>query len=335
MVMRDPAAMLRAKFPFYLPPPDPRSEAEIEADIAEEIAFHLEEAERELREAGESADAARALAKERFGDIDRYKHEMKRIALRERTMLQRINLVLMIVVILVVGAVSAQVYITQRYNTLALQEITNQIAEMKAGEGSQARTGYVIVEGDVEKPGRYEFGLDEDRTLRDLVKAFDISDDKVLRRRNLKYHVSSILTSEEGNRLLRDGEAYFVATQDELDGYRSELLGAAWIQITESGEHVPDGITFEVIPADDIMNMSNAPRCEVENPRDSSQILDMVFNSRNTLLMHERDPDDRMHWRYGRADAQGQWSLRDGRLYLNMLEYAPTPGEPVIFEKTE
>lgn len=128
---------IQARLPFA-GPPERRSESQIERDLEDEFAFHLEMKTRELMNEGHDLQAARGLALGSFGNVELIKKRCKRIALEERIMLQRVNFVMMIVVVMMVVAVGVQVMITQRYNTVALQDITAQIAKMRLDAAAEA-----------------------------------------------------------------------------------------------------------------------------------------------------------------------------------------------------
>lgn len=68
-----------------------KSSEEIAGEIAEELAFHLEQRARELEEQGLSPEEALARARELFGDVERTARECARIQLGERIMLVRIQ----------------------------------------------------------------------------------------------------------------------------------------------------------------------------------------------------------------------------------------------------
>lgn len=124
-----------------LPPVDPRTPQQIDRDIDDEFAFHLAMLEDAERAAGADAEAAKANARKRFGDAAKWRKRCRNIALKERVMLQRINFALTILLMLVVIGVGVQVWLTQRHNTLALQEITSQMTQMKyAGETETGST---------------------------------------------------------------------------------------------------------------------------------------------------------------------------------------------------
>ncbi len=152
---------------FHVPPIDMRGGDEIESELDEECAFHLDQSARDLKNEGRSSTEAAHEARARFGDVETIKRDCKRIAMKERIMLQRINLALMIVVLVVVGLVNVQMFTTQQYNTLALQAITADLAQIKLDGAVARNTGAVgssstpstsasvLVQGAVERPGWY------------------------------------------------------------------------------------------------------------------------------------------------------------------------------------
>lgn len=154
---------------FGLPKFDPRDDQQIDAQIDDELTFHIEQVTRELVEAGQSDDDAKANALARFGDVQQIKAQCKRIALGEQIMLQRINLVLMIVVLLAVAFVSVQMYVTQKYNTLALQEIVGDLTDMKTTAARANRAGSVTIVGAVARPSRFPIPKTGDYTLADVL----------------------------------------------------------------------------------------------------------------------------------------------------------------------
>jgi hypothetical protein len=129
---------IQSRLPF-LGPPERRDNSQIDGDLDEEFAFHLEMKTRDLMLEGHNAETARGLALACFGNVELIKQRCKRIALEERIMLQRVNFVLMIVVALMVIGVGAQVMITQRHNTVALMDITSQISKMRLDAAAEAK----------------------------------------------------------------------------------------------------------------------------------------------------------------------------------------------------
>ncbi|MEM7308401.1 MAG: permease prefix domain 1-containing protein [Planctomycetota bacterium] len=92
----------------WLRAPDPRPVEAIEADIADELAFHLEARTRDNIAAGMDPEAARRDAEARFGDFDAVHSACRRVRLGERLMLQRIHLALTCLLLLVLGATLVQ-----------------------------------------------------------------------------------------------------------------------------------------------------------------------------------------------------------------------------------
>lgn len=76
---------------LFFRPPTARAASAVEAEIAEEIEFHLALRARDNAEAGMSDADARAAALSCFGDVERIRSACRRIQIGERTMLQRWN----------------------------------------------------------------------------------------------------------------------------------------------------------------------------------------------------------------------------------------------------
>jgi len=277
-------------------------------------------------------------------------------------MLQRINLALMIIVILIVGAVSLQVFTTQRYNTLALQAITTELANMKTTAQSEAKMGHVIVEGDLDKPGRYAFSLEGSETLADLFKKIGVGREKYLFDKGNTYKVSSILDSKYGFRILRDGEEYRIYDEPpkewtgQQDPSLLEKLPGKWQQIDENGNAVPDGIVLNITDPNDFMNLYRSTYCKIDHPAILAavhvwQTEDSSFNPARVILTFD-SPNGRRRADYlditleedysGKQTRQmgvpgnGRWQIKkNGHLYLNLGTISPQPGKPLIFEKVK
>ena len=171
-----------------LPHLDPRTSDQIQRDVDDEFEFHLASIESELAAAGEPPEQARHAAVKRFGDAEKYRRQCRRIAMEDRIMLQRINAVLMVIVLLAIIGVSVQMYLTQRNNSQALAGITAQLASMKTVQSGDAvavdskpapqtddaltpasRPGAMVsLRGNVVNPGVYTLH-DQDMRLTDLI----------------------------------------------------------------------------------------------------------------------------------------------------------------------
>jgi len=91
------------RFGIHARSPDPRPLSEIAADIDEELASHVDASAGALADEGLDVGSARAEALRRFGDYGRIRRECARTQMGERIVLQRIQVVLTVVLIAVVG----------------------------------------------------------------------------------------------------------------------------------------------------------------------------------------------------------------------------------------
>lgn len=159
-----------------LRPPDRRSPQEVDEDVADELAFHIEALERESLADGASPDGARAEALRRFGNPERIRAACRRIDLEERIMLQRLNAVLTVLLLLAVVVLGLQVYRAQARSTALLERLERSMVAMAevAQPKSVAREPQkpslpqtpasqspqsVLVLGMVTRPGEYELPL--------------------------------------------------------------------------------------------------------------------------------------------------------------------------------
>lgn len=167
-----------------------RTPAEIDADIADEIASHLAMRERSFVEAGLDVPGARRLARHRFGDIDRVTTRCRRIAMEEQVMMQRVNAVLTVVLLLAVAALGVQLVRSQQATRATLTAIDARLAAIQSvTAGSRqpapshgdagaaplaavdAERELVYVAGDIGRPGTYELPPGSLTTKRLLVAA--------------------------------------------------------------------------------------------------------------------------------------------------------------------
>ena len=90
--------------------PDGRPANEIEADIRDELNFHLEMLVEEEQRTGMSAEAAQQAARVRFGDLEQIQSACRRIHLGERILLQRVQVGLLVVLVLGLSIVGAAIF---------------------------------------------------------------------------------------------------------------------------------------------------------------------------------------------------------------------------------
>jgi RNA polymerase sigma-70 factor (ECF subfamily) len=117
----------------YLRPPDSRPMKEIDREICDELQFHVETRIEENVRAGMSPEAARADARRRFGDFRRIYRSCRRIQLGERMMLQRIQVALTAVLLVVVVGMAVGFYKRQAQYDAALTGLRQSMDEMRAG----------------------------------------------------------------------------------------------------------------------------------------------------------------------------------------------------------
>jgi len=123
---------------LYLRLPDSRPVAEVEKDIRDELQFHLEMAAAEEMLQGVSADEALDRVRERFGDVDEIRRVCRRVKLGDRIMLQRIQAVLMVMLVVAVIFMGVRMVVAQRANASVFQDVANQLRQVQAGLGSGA-----------------------------------------------------------------------------------------------------------------------------------------------------------------------------------------------------
>jgi hypothetical protein len=170
-----------------------RTTREVRDDVAEELAYHVERLREDLQRRGvEGAELERRVA-ERFGDVGRVANECTRIALQERIMLQRINLVLLIIVGLAVAWTAWGTAQAGARSAVAIEKLTERIEGMGAGPtgmGSGARVAAaqssseqpmssVSIHGPrtVGRPGVYATGPGQALTVRRALIAADFGVD--------------------------------------------------------------------------------------------------------------------------------------------------------------
>ncbi|MFO0873884.1 MAG: permease prefix domain 1-containing protein [Phycisphaerales bacterium] len=168
-----------------------RTPAEIDADIADEIASHLAMRERSFVDAGLDGESARRLARHRFGDIDRITTRCRRIAMEEQVMVQRLNAVLTVLLLVAVALLGIQFMRSQQATRDSLATIDARLVAMQGagvieptpGSPTGKRTanmppaantglsGFVYLAGDVERAGVYDLPPLGSLTIRRLLAA--------------------------------------------------------------------------------------------------------------------------------------------------------------------
>ncbi len=157
--------------------PDPRSHQEVEHDIDDELEFHLEQLVAEERALGKPPDAARLEANRRFGSLEHYRKLCLNVNLKERIMLQRINLGLLVLVAIGLGFTAWQSWAAQSRTATAVEGLSKQLAVMRTAPASNAAgvpttspPSSVTITGEVARSGVYNIPA-EGLTLKRLMAA--------------------------------------------------------------------------------------------------------------------------------------------------------------------
>ncbi|MBL0871226.1 MAG: hypothetical protein IBJ18_11695 [Phycisphaerales bacterium] len=121
--------------------PDGRSPSEVRRDVDDELECHLQMLREDLRGEGLSEERAREEAERRFGDVERYRKLCADVALKERRVLARINLVLLVIVMVGVGVLSWRSFASQARTAEAVERLSLKIEQMGAGGGGGGAGG--------------------------------------------------------------------------------------------------------------------------------------------------------------------------------------------------
>ena len=141
MASREQTSPLRlgAHLGLHWRAPEAASIEEVDADIDEELAFHVDTAAREYEAQGLDKEAARRAAERSFGDLERIRRACRRQRLGERIMLQRIQLGATLALILTVGVFAQQWSTARARNAEAIVDLREQVALLLTGlEGREA-----------------------------------------------------------------------------------------------------------------------------------------------------------------------------------------------------
>ena len=117
----------------HLRPPDWRPMHQIEREIVDELEFHLEMRTEDNLQTGMSPQAAREDARRRFGDFRRIHQTCRNIQLGERIMLQRIQVALTAVLLIVVVVMATGFYYQQAENEANVRQVRRSIEHVRKG----------------------------------------------------------------------------------------------------------------------------------------------------------------------------------------------------------
>lgn len=117
----------------YLRPPDSRPMDLVEREIGDELRFHIEMRVDDNVRAGMSPEAAREDARRRFGDFRRIHTTCRRIQLGERIMLQRIQVGLTAILLVLVVVMAVGFYQRQAQYDAALAGLGESMEQVQTG----------------------------------------------------------------------------------------------------------------------------------------------------------------------------------------------------------
>jgi len=247
-------------------------------------------------------------------------------------MLQRVNFIMMAVVMVLVLAMGIQLIFTQRANTSALQGITAQLAKIKtvAGGDEGSNGTFVLVQGDVERPGWYPIVVGSGATyLSDVIqRAGLIEADSMIRvdrksgEATIQFNTSSSdLATRYGKFVMVPGAEIQVTRRpphqrslDPADDFNFTAVGH-WLQVDKDGKPVIDGATLDIIAPEDIRNLKGVMLGTLKFPGIDDQ-LEMSFSDQNgsvgTLQIELHRP----------GTIKGRWEFANRMLRVNLTALA-------------
>lgn len=115
----------------FLRPPDTRPTSQIEEEIFDELDFHIQMRTEDNIGAGMAPREARADALRRFGEFERIRRVCRQTLLGERIMLQRIQAVLMVVLLVAVIYLGWQFYRWQEAQNTSMTQIMQTLERLE------------------------------------------------------------------------------------------------------------------------------------------------------------------------------------------------------------
>lgn len=122
----------------YVPAAWIQTTAEIDAEIREELEFHLDMRTEENIRAGMAPDEARRDAQQRFGDFDTSRRACRTITLGPRLMLRWLQAAVLSVLIGVIVYQAVLLVKVQAANQSKIESLTNTINELQAAQQAPA-----------------------------------------------------------------------------------------------------------------------------------------------------------------------------------------------------
>lgn len=176
--------MIRDAVIRLFPPPERRTGAQVRQDIADEFAHHLACLREDLRELGVPEDQLEIQLAQRFGDAAVYARRCAAVTLKERLMLQRINLALLVIITLAFIWVIRDTRVAAAQSAASLTSVNERLNELVTRQrdlapapsgammaAASVANATVTVKGSTIRPGVYSVPSDGSLTLRRLLIA--------------------------------------------------------------------------------------------------------------------------------------------------------------------
>ncbi len=161
---------------------DDRPMKEVDAEIVDELSFHIEMRAQDNVRAGMTPEAAKNDAMKRFGDFDRIYRSCRRVLLGDRIMLQRVQTVLTVLLLGAVIYLAAAFYGWQRDQeavTARMMQTLDRIAAQPSGPGmsasepaSQKNTSWNFPQFATWEPSALDLKFPRDAKLTEMQRAF-------------------------------------------------------------------------------------------------------------------------------------------------------------------
>jgi hypothetical protein len=132
--------------------PETRPIGQVEEEIRDELDFHLAMRTEENLKQGLSPDAAHADALRRFGDLGRVYRDCRRTLLGERIMLQRLQTLLMVVLLAAVAALGLQFYRWRQNQDALIAQMSQALERITSGTPDSERNALSAAVAELQPP---------------------------------------------------------------------------------------------------------------------------------------------------------------------------------------
>ena len=132
--------------------PDPRTSAQIDSDVLEELSFHVDMRARDFEAEGLSPEEARRRAEECFGDFEAIRRQCRAVHLEERVVLQRVQTVLIFVLVVAIGVMGWGMVSAERRSRRELESVRNELMSAFQEVASERAAWRISPDGGERRP---------------------------------------------------------------------------------------------------------------------------------------------------------------------------------------